>query len=118
LGGIAWTVLNIVNSELSAICIVRKVSGIPCPSCGVTRSITSLLNGNWLESININPLGPVMLFFMTILPAWVLLDLYRSSNSLNRAYERMEILLRKKGFYIPFIILLLTNWVWNILKEI
>ncbi|MGN0739019.1 MAG: DUF2752 domain-containing protein [Treponema sp.] len=27
-------------------CIIREITGIPCPTCGVTRALLSLVSGN------------------------------------------------------------------------
>ncbi|MDE7224340.1 MAG: DUF2752 domain-containing protein [Acetatifactor sp.] len=39
------------------LCPSREVLGIPCPGCGLTRSILLLLRGQWAESWKLQPFG-------------------------------------------------------------
>jgi len=40
-------------------CPFRRVTGLPCPTCGLSRSWTALLHGHPRESISFHPLGPL-----------------------------------------------------------
>ena len=51
-------------------CWFRQLTGLPCPTCGATRSVLSLVHGNLAEAIGHNPL----LFFCYI--GALVLDLY------------------------------------------
>jgi len=42
--------------ELSPHCIFKSFTGLPCPTCGVTRSLVFLSNGWLLRSFAMNPL--------------------------------------------------------------
>lgn len=42
-------------------CYFRSVLGLPCPSCGTTRSIVSLVRGDVLGSLAMNPLAAVLI---------------------------------------------------------
>ncbi|HAS55616.1 MAG: hypothetical protein A2X56_14025 [Nitrospirae bacterium GWC2_57_13] len=42
-------------------CYFRSFLGIPCPSCGTTRSIVSLVRGDVLGSLVMNPLAAVVI---------------------------------------------------------
>jgi hypothetical protein len=41
-------------------CPFRLMTGIPCPSCGLTRSWVALMHGSLSESVAYHPLGPVV----------------------------------------------------------
>ena len=97
------------------VCLFKMVSGIPCPSCGSTRSITNLLKGNWFQGLYINPLGIIVLLFMLTVPFWLLYDVAVGKDGLFRAYKYAEKILRTK-WSIPFIFLLILNWIWSISK--
>ena len=50
-------------------CFYQRVLGIPCPGCGMQRSLIELLKGNLLESLRLYPaLIPMaaMLIFLVI----------------------------------------------------
>lgn len=42
----------------TTICLLRNWTGIPCPGCGVTRSIAALLHGDYAEAFTLHPLAP------------------------------------------------------------
>lgn len=39
----------------TSICLFRRVSGIPCPGCGMTRAFAHLAKGEWLEAAHDHP---------------------------------------------------------------
>jgi len=45
-------------------CIFKKLIGIPCPGCGIIRSIYSLKNFKFLESFSLNPVGLFLVVFL------------------------------------------------------
>jgi hypothetical protein len=47
-------------------CLFEKIVGIPCPVCGVTRSIVSLSEFNIVESFNYNPAGILIVFSLVL----------------------------------------------------
>lgn len=50
-------------------CLIKYITGFPCPACGITRAYKALLNLNFSEAWNYNPLywfiPPVVLFIIT-----------------------------------------------------
>jgi hypothetical protein len=42
-------------------CLFRAVLSIPCPGCGVTRSLMASVTGNFVSAFHINPAGVVVL---------------------------------------------------------
>ena len=53
-------------------CLMRQATGIPCPTCYLTRATCSALTGNLSESIQYHLLGPLA---ATSLIAWAWLSL-------------------------------------------
>src|SRR5437016_4718653 len=41
------------------LCMFKRLTGAPCPGCGVTRSCGNLIRGNVRRSIEFHPLGVV-----------------------------------------------------------
>jgi hypothetical protein len=115
-GYLLW-MLNVHAPHQSvSICLFKNVTGIACPSCGVTRSVLFVLHGNIKQAVLLNPLGLLTAALMAILPFWLLYDLVFKKDSLHQTYLRTESVLKKKQVAIPLIILLLVNWSWNIYK--
>ena len=49
-------------------CMIRSIFHIPCPGCGMTRSIEALWTGDLLTSVRYHPLGlPIFLASCTVL---------------------------------------------------
>ncbi len=98
------------------LCLFKIVTGLPCPSCGSTRSVLSLINGNLMDAVKINPLGLIIAAILLFSPFWLAYDLITGRESLYRNYLKAEALLRRPLVAAPLILLLLANWVWNIAK--
>jgi len=42
------------------ICILHRITGLPCPGCGMTRSLGHLLRGDVAHSLTYHPMGIVL----------------------------------------------------------
>jgi hypothetical protein len=90
-------------------CIHHKYSGIDCPSCGLTRSITALLKGDPDTSLQMNKYGwQIFLFFLiqllgrVVLSWWVIIT-KKSLKNIYKADWILSLSLFIACFY-PFII--------------
>lgn len=121
LAGYAWLFWNI-NHEHSTHnfigCPFKQLIDIPCPSCGSTRAIISITNGNFLDALFSNPFGYVIGIIMIILPLWIMYDYFTKSSSLYQFYQKTEKTLKKPHYFLPLILLTILNWLWNISKNI
>ncbi len=106
------------SSDRYQVCLIKQVIDQPCPSCGSTRSVVSIMEGNFVEALMINPLGFLVAFILIVAPLWILRDVVLRSHSLFKFYLTVENLLRKRQFAITLVVLILINWVWNIEKGI
>ena len=50
------------------------LTGLPCPSCGMTRSVISLTYLRFHEAVSLNPLGPL---FVGVFVLWWVLSVYQ-----------------------------------------
>lgn len=118
--GYGWLYLNARLTPEAAhavgFCPVKVVTTLPCPSCGSTRSVLTLLDGNFTDAFLLNPFGYLILMFMVVLPVWILTDLLTRQQSLYLVYSRTETYLKKAQYAIPLTALVLMNWIWNITK--
>lgn len=48
-----------LGAPFGADCWVRTHFGFPCPACGLTRSVTLTLYGNWSQAMTLHPAGPL-----------------------------------------------------------
>lgn len=47
--------------RLPSTCGFLRLTGYPCPTCGMTRSVMALAHLDWARAMAFNPLGPVFL---------------------------------------------------------
>ncbi len=119
--GFIWIIYNLIETyqngkETHTVCLIKQTTGVPCPSCGSTRSVMSVFNGEWLDAIYWNPLGIVLVIIIFVSPIWIIKDWLQSSDSFFKFYQNAETKLRKPYLAYPLIILVVANWIWNIVK--
>jgi hypothetical protein len=101
------------------VCIFKNVTGWACPSCGITRSVLSLLHGRIGEALWINPLGILAALLLVLIPVWLIRDVVLNQQSFLKVFRQAEDAIRtKKSIYIPLIMLVVINWGWNIMKDL
>lgn len=123
LAGYTWLFLSNINAgennnSNAGVCLIKHATGVPCPSCGSTRSILSILDGNIADALYWNPIGIVLLFIMIIVPIWIFYDGLTRKESMFNFYKKAEKALQQKKVAVPAIVLMLVNWIWNIYKGI
>jgi len=118
--GYIWLILtyhrNISNSMEPRVCLFKRITTIPCPSCGTTRSVLSILHGDFAGGLYWNPFGLILASALIITPFWIIYDLAGHNDTLFRAYTRAEVILKRKWIALPLIGLVILNWIWNIYK--
>ncbi|MBM3918322.1 MAG: DUF2752 domain-containing protein [Sphingomonadales bacterium] len=103
-------------SEGQGVCLFKSISGYPCPACGTTRSMVHLFSGDFTGSLRINPLGIISLIMLLVVPLWALCDVLSGQRGIFCLYRSAELWIRKPGMAIPFLLILLANWIWGISK--
>jgi len=87
------------------ICFFYNILKIPCPGCGLTRALTSLLNGNLKESLEYNfMLIPLILSYI----AYSIYYIYGALKGENKL-EKFFIKYKK---YIIIIVVIITIFIW------
>lgn len=120
--GYIWLILTYHRTFSLAlepgVCLFKRVTGVPCPSCGSTRSVLSFLKGDFAGAILLNPFGVIILIILLVFPVWIIYDVLSRKSTLHHFYNRSELFLRRKWIAIPAILLVVLNWVWNIAKNL
>ena len=119
--GYGWLVLvsHLKPEEVGKrydVCLIRHFIHVPCPSCGSTRSVLSLMHGDLIGGLYWNPLGFLISAVLLIVPFWIGYDLLLKKETLFQFYRFFETTLCRKWVAIPTVFLLLLNWIWNIWK--
>ena len=66
---IIFLLMKKFSSIMGSICLIRGVIGVPCPSCGMSRAITEVINGDIIKAFKFHPLFwlPFVVMFFLIL---------------------------------------------------
>lgn len=48
------------------LCPFRRLTGLPCPSCGLTRSVVAAAHGRLSTAVRYHPLGPLVLLSLLV----------------------------------------------------
>ena len=72
-------------------CAVKLMIGSDCPGCGLLRSWSLLGHAHWLAALRIYPLGPLILFGVSL----YILDEFRVLALRNRSETASKPLVRK-----------------------
>ncbi len=80
-------------------CPLRTLTGVPCPLCGMTRSVVAAMHGHLLESLRFNPAGILVVLFAGALLAGRRVDRVR--------IERVRMAPWLMGAFVALL------WAWN-----
>jgi hypothetical protein len=120
--GFIWLTITynriITNESEIGVCLFKRITNLPCPSCGSTRSVLSLLKGDIFGALFWNPIGFILVAIMFISPFWILYDIIASKSTLFNFYTNSEQILKRKWVAISVIFIVLLNWIWNIYKGV
>lgn len=58
-------------------CTFHEVTGVICPSCGMTTSFCHFVRGQWLSAYRANPLGLLLAAGTTAAIPWLVLSAWR-----------------------------------------
>jgi hypothetical protein len=100
--------LSLLDADYSGtLCLVKNITGYPCPGCGMGRASIELFKGNLRESLHFHwwaiPLHAALItsFF------WLLRDTIKNSDSFFKAVNRP---LSLKILALIFV-LVIINWI-------
>ena len=118
LAGSAWMFVNVSHGVDGdhTICIFKNLTSLPCPSCGTTRALALILNGQVADALEMNPMGIVTTLLFAICFSSVLRDSLLGRTDFLVLWNKSEQLLKKKYLYLPLTGLILINWCWSIAK--
>jgi len=99
--------LRVGGLALPNVCLLRQTSGLPCPGCGLTRSLVSAVHADWAGSLAHHRLGLLVLGYLILQCmarlAWLGLD--RVREPVSRACRALDMAL------VPILVLMVLNWI-------
>jgi len=118
--GYSWLIYSSTNHSTTKPlgCLFKKITRYPCPSCGTTRSVSLLFQGDFFQALWLNPFGIIVVLAMLVIPIWIVIDFSNKSASFYYFYKAAERYISKKTVALFLILLVLLNWYWNIKKNL
>lgn len=111
IGLVALAVARFVPSGLTDFyhCPFHSITGIPCLTCGMTRSFRHVVHGRFFEAFDLNPLGAMFCIFtiLFVVYAFAVIVFHIPRLRLRLVPAEMRLVLR---LVLPSILLL--NWIY------
>jgi len=113
LGAANETSVWFAGRELQWGCAVRQLFGVPCPSCGLTRSVVLTAHGQVWKAAALNPAGPLYVLGMLLLCAVLFAVMLRplaGARAFGDDFPR-RLLLSASAYGGLVVATMLVNWV-------
>ncbi len=94
-------------------CVFHKVTGMPCLTCGATRSIVALSQFDFVSSFILNPLTPIFVIALAVFSSISLFG-YIFKKSVVLEFSVAE----KRVARIGIVALIAVNWIYLIAADI
>jgi hypothetical protein len=86
-------------------CTFYSVTGLPCPSCGMTTSFALLVRGDVGNSLRANAVGTLLALFGMVLIPWAVTAAFTGRTPFVRSLERAVTVV-----VLVFLTLMLLRW--------
>ncbi len=96
------------------LCIFKRLTGIPCPGCGMGRATLELLRGNVAGSLHYNILCPPFTVAVATSLVWLCIDMTKEKKTFF-PFVKKDISVPTKSFLF---LLIAIDWVFNIYRHI
>ena len=99
-----------ISDKLKSDCIFKRIFGIRCPACGLTRSVRALLKFDIITSFKYNIFGPILFVLFVIFIIFIIKDIITNKDkTIKYTYKLLS-----KYYYIVVACLLISMIVNNI----
>jgi hypothetical protein len=88
------------------VCVLKVLTGIRCPTCGLTRSLCHALRGDWSASLGYHPAGILLAIALIGWMAWSAAEARRGCVVASVARRRLSAALLTSGASLS-----LVSWV-------
>ncbi len=102
--------LHVGGITLPNVCIFLRTTGLPCPGCGLTRSIVAAAHGNLALSLSYHRLGLLLLIYIIL---QFMFNLFYLVFPKWRTPLSRYVRILHKGI-IPLAVLFLLNWIFTL----
>lgn len=110
LGAAIFYVLD--GSSIEPFCIVKRITGVPCPGCGTWRAASCLTHGEFGLALYHNPLATLGFLYLIVLFLSIVVDAVARTD----CYRRLRYFSLSSWGYALIMAAVILNWLWNICK--
>jgi hypothetical protein len=106
--GAIYLLFSYVNTRMGfsfGVCPLKRITDVPCPSCGGTRAVLALMQGNLHDAFLFNPLVIILLFGAP----------FAAGLFYRLPQDRQERISRSNRLWAVIVGALVVNWVYLIL---
>ena len=97
------------SSAMPDTCMSRRLLGIDCPGCGMTRAFISISHGQLSRAWQFNPASFVVYLFVAVQIPWHAIQIWRLKNN-RRPFQWGYIYMLP----IMVVVVITTNWIWKL----
>lgn len=72
--------LSLFGWDVPVLCTFRRVTGFPCPGCGLTRSFVFLAHGHLVDAFRMNLFGPPAFVWVVAQLPWRAVRIWRATR--------------------------------------
>jgi hypothetical protein len=58
------------------VCLLKRLTGLPCPTCGLTRAVCYALQGDWAASLGFHPAGILVVISLVGWVSWMSMEVW------------------------------------------
>lgn len=100
------------KNNYPVVCIHEKITGMPCPSCGLSHAFSLIVRGRFSEALSWNPYSiRVFLFFFVQLLMRLTLVIYLSYHNLKtKALQNTDAVVSASMALLTFFPFLVMEW--------
>lgn len=114
ISGLALLAARFFPFELvPSVCGLRNATGLPCPTCGMTRAFVRVAHGDWNGALDVNPLGTVLCVVAALFVAWIVLRM----TVLKRGFVWVATAREKRIGAIALAVVLGVNWIYLLVSK-
>lgn len=89
-------------------CPFRAATGVPCPTCGMTRAVCRVVRGELVEAVAMSPLGALLAGVAVVTAAWMLLRIFVVARGVAVDLTAVEARIARAMVIVAFV----ANWGW------
>jgi hypothetical protein len=71
------------------VCVFHRLTGLPCPTCGMTRAVCHALHGHWAQSVAWHPAGLLVAAGLTGWMLWAAAEASRGQPIAEAVRRRL-----------------------------